>query len=281
MKKIVVFFVILLVLTVTVFFAGWVQFSVPPQKYGVLVSRTGGVNPAPIVPARFRWQWEKLIPTNASILVFDLSPFTTSVSAEGILPSGEIYSKMLEGNPDFSWTINLKVTARVHSVVLPDLVSRLHIKNQSDLDTWTKEKINSLVEKSGRTFISDAMKSPQDYNGMNSDPAQLSEKIRQLLSANTNNEIDLISVTADRIKFPDLSLYAVAEKTYLDYQDRRNKLLEQASATEARDSVSEYLQIERFARWGEVLTKYPVLIDFLAVARTDSAEAFKAIKNLH
>ena len=73
----------------------------------------------------------------------------------------------------------------------------------------------------------------------------------------------------------------MAAHTYLEYQQRRSSLLTQTAAEEARDSVSEYLQIERFARWGEVLTKYPILIDFLAVSRDDAAQAFKAVKSLH
>ncbi len=78
MKKNRLAVLLLLVCSATVFFIGWIQFSVPAGKYGVLVSKTGGVDPDPVLPARFRWQWERLIPTNTELFVFDLVPVGSS-----------------------------------------------------------------------------------------------------------------------------------------------------------------------------------------------------------
>ena len=127
MKKMMVTLMILAIIAGAVFFAGWIQFSVPAGKYAVLVSKTGGVNPLPVIPAQFRWQWERLIPTNTKLIVFDLSPRTRFMTAKGTLPSGDIYSKMLEGSPDFSWKISLTVTARVSPQILPTLVKEQNI----------------------------------------------------------------------------------------------------------------------------------------------------------
>jgi len=280
MKKNRLAVLLLLVFSATVFFIGWIQFSVPAGKYGVLVSKTGGVDPDPVLPARFRWQWERLIPTNTELFVFDLVPVTAGISAEGILPSGSLYSGMLEGNPDFSWKIALTVTGRVAPAALSGLVGRLNITDQASLDTWAKERLAAAADEAGRLVIAAAMANPAAVAGMNADPAKLAKTVLDKFSAENLRDIEVLSVRPESLRFPDFTLYSLAARTYGEYQTQRSSLLAKTAAAEANASVSEYLQIERFARWGEVLTKYPILIDFLAVARDDSAEAFKAVRSL-
>lgn len=280
MKKNRVTVLLLLIFSATVFYVGWIQFSVPAGKYGVLVSKTGGVDPDPVLPARFRWQWERLIPTNSEIYVFDLVPVSCTVSAEGTLPSGTLYSGMFEGNPDFSWKIALNISGRPKASALPDLVGRLNIKDQAGLEGWTKERLQAVADASGRSAIAAAMANPGEWATVSADPAKLAERIASDFSPEKLPDIEVLSIKPEMLRFPDFSLYALAAKTYEEYQTRRSSLLAKTAASEADSSVSEYLQIERFARWGEVLTKYPILIDFLAVARDDSAEAFKAVRNL-
>lgn len=281
MKKTFVAFLLIFLFAGSLFFIGWIQFSVPAGKYGVLLSKTNGVNQKTIIPGQFRWQWEKLIPTNSQVFIFDLLPITKTIDTEGILPSASIYSKMFEGSPDFSWKIGLSVTARINPSILPVLVEHYNIRDQNALDKWAESKIKALTDEIGRSIISEALQSPEEYTSITSDPASLSELIKQKISALEQKEIEIIELSSDSIRIPDFALYTIAARSYTEYQQRRNTLVSQAAAVQARDSVTEYLQIERFARWGEVLTKYPILIDFLAVSRQDASEAFKAIKSLH
>ena len=51
--------------------------------------------------------------------------------------------------------------------------------------------------------------------------------------------------------------------------------LEQADA-----AASETLRLERLERLGELLTKYPILIDYFAVTREGSDGAIKTLKSL-
>lgn len=271
---------ILLACAVTVFFIGWVQFSVPAGKYGVLISKTSGVNSKPIIPGQFRWQWEKLVPTNVTITVFDLVPRTYSLTAEGILPSGDIYQHMLEGNPDFSWKIGISVTGRVTPNYLPVLVQFSSIRDQASLDSWVEQRISSTSENAGRTIIADVMKSPAQYPDFASDPTRASELLKAKIAELSKDEVEIMDVTTRTIRIPDFNLYAVASQTYADYQSQRRALLNKTAAAEADASVAEYLQIERFSRWGELLTKYPILIDFLALSKDGALPAFSATKNL-
>ena len=271
---------ILLACAVTVFFIGWVQFTVPAGKYGVLVSKTGGVNSKTIIPGQFRWQWEKLVPTNVTITVFDLVPRTYSLTNEGILPSGDMYQHMLEGNPDFSWKIVISLTGRIDPQYLPVLVQFSGIKDQTSLDSWIEQRITSITENAGRAVIADVMKNPAQYPDFASDPARASELLKAKITALTNDQVEILDVTTRTVRIPDFTLYALASKTYADYQSQRQVLMNKTAAAEADASVAEYLQIERFSRWGELLTKYPILIDFLALSKDGTVPSFGAVKSM-
>lgn len=269
----------LMAFAVAVFCAGWVQFSVPAAKYGVLVSKTGGVDPDPIIPGKFRWQWERLLPTNARVVPFNLSPVTVTVSATGTLPSGDLYSKMLEGDPDFAWSVNVTLSGRVKAGKLPILVRDMAITSQSGLDDWTKARLDSLgTDAINRLIAGLASESTGTSDPVS--PAAFADALRASLSRASVGEIEILECEPTVAKIPDMSLYALAGKTYADYQSARRDLFAKTAAREADSAVSEYLQIERFGRWGELLTKYPILIDFLAVAKDDAGQAFKAVRDL-
>jgi hypothetical protein len=278
-KRLTVF--ILLVCAIAVFFIGWVQFSVPVGKYGILISKTGGVNSKTIIPGAFRWQWEKLIPTNTTIITYDLTPKTYSISAEGILPSGDLYQRMLEGNPDFSWKIGISISGRVAPRYLPYLVRLFDIKDQTSLDNWVKQRVASITENAGRSIIADVMKNSSQYPDLSSNPERIAELLKTKIAGLSNNEIEILDITPQNIRIPDFNLYALAAQTYTDYQTQRQALFNKTAASEADTAVAEYLQIERFARWGELLTKYPILIDFLALPKDSTGTTFSAVKNFH
>jgi hypothetical protein len=276
----------LLAFAIAMFCAGWVQFSVPAGKYGVLVSKTGGIDPDPIIPGKFRWQWERLLPTNARVVPFDLSPVTVTVSATGTLPSGELYSKMLEGDPDFSWSVTVVLSGRVEAGKLPALVRDMTITAQGGLDDWTKARLNSLGTDAINRVIADlASESAATGAPVNpvvpvGNPAAFADALRASLSIASAGQIEILECAPTVRKIPDMSLYSLAGSTYADYQSARRDLFAKTAAKEADSAVSEYLQIERFGRWGELLTKYPILIDFLAVAKDDAGQAFKAVRDL-
>lgn len=271
---------VILVFSIAVFFAGWVQFSVPAGKYGVLVSKTGGFDPSPITPGRFRWQWERLLPTNARIIIFDLSPVTVAASTAGTLPSGDVYARMLEGNPDFSWNVGITITGRIDPERLPTLARDAAITDQTGLDVWTKARLEALAAESIAKAMSDLALSGNAKSPPAVDIGAIVRLFREALATSSDGEIEVLDCVPAISKVPDIALYALASRTYADYQTARSELFAKTSAEEADASVSEYLEIERFGRWGELLTKYPILIDFLAVSKDDEGQAFKAVREL-
>jgi hypothetical protein len=72
----------------------------------------------------------------------------------------------------------------------------------------------------------------------------------------------------------------LAKEAYFHYQEAVRKSLIDIAETEASKSAEDFLQIERFAKWGKVLQDYPILIDFIAVSRDDAASALEALKKM-
>lgn len=277
MKKILSALLVLFLFGGTVFVIGWTQLFIPAGQYGVLVSKTGGIHPSTIKPASFFWSWERLIPTNATILVFNLGPLKTSASSTGTLPAGELYSRMLEGTPDFSWDIQMDVTVRVNQEILPELVERLNIRDQAGLDLWTRDRVAALMDNAGKAAINEAVTASLTASSPATSLDSIGDAVARRLGF-VNQELEIMTVSVTRQRMPDIALYRMAADTYAAYQKRRGELFAKAAHDESENSVAEYLQIERFSRWGELLTKYPILIEYLAVTSNDREGAFKAIK---
>jgi len=281
MKKTLISLVILALFAIAVFFLGWSQYAIPAGSYGVIVSKTTGVDPEPIVPGVFRWDWERLLPTNATVIPFDLAPVNKRVSLEGTFPSAELYSKMLEGNPDFSWKASFDVTGRVQPKALPALVSQKEIRDQKALTAWTDATLATATEKGIRSAMHAMILAETAGTSSDASPDSLIEA--DVIAYAAKEGLEITAVVPVSFSVPDISLYVMGEKAYVSYQDRKRDLLDKTAATEADASVSEYLQIERFAHLGEILTKYPILIEYLAVGGGSderSIDRLKAIRTL-
>lgn len=269
MKKAIFVLFLLLLSAGAAFYFGWVQFSVPAGQYGVMISKTGGVNATPIEPGVFRWQWEFLLPTNARVLSFNLLPITHSQSVSGMLPSGTVYARMIEGSPDFSWEFTCETVARVTPASLPALVEYHAVQDQQSLELWTNKALSDRVQNTADTVIRRMLTDLSENGAMHADSDALSREIAAAFRE-TGTDLEIVSVSVRSTRFPDISLYHTAAQTFEAYQDQRRTLWTQTATSEAADSVSDYLSFERFSRWGELLTKYPILIEFFTSAGAEN-----------
>lgn len=88
-------------------------------------SKTGGIYSKPIVPGSFEWRWERLLPTNVTLTAFSTEPVNSVLTVSGTLPGGETYSSLLEGNPSFSYSMTLQITASVAPEDILELFSTI------------------------------------------------------------------------------------------------------------------------------------------------------------
>lgn len=281
MKKFFFLLFIILVLAGTAFFFGWMQFAVPVGNYGVMLSKSGGYYDKPIIPGEFMWRWERLIPTNSKILVFNLEPLEVEYKTEGALPSSEKFNIIMERKVDFNWRCGLKVSVSVNPTNLIDIVKTGNIKRQSDLDSYVKIKVEESVQKSINEYIEYFIQNIEEYNKAKFQPSFFQENITESLKKNLSTRfiINNVFIFPDVI-IPDLTLYAAMRDAYINYEKNNAEMLAELATAEGRKNAIQKFKINEMKTWGELLKQYPELIDFLAVARNDAAETLKALREL-
>jgi len=277
MKKFVVSVIILVVFFGVLLFIGWTQFSIPSGTTGVMISKTGGIHSAAIVPGNFTWRWERLIPTNTEIRVFSMYPRTITTTLQGSLPSSDIYSPMLEGKPDFSYSFSMTVEVQLKQSALPSFVRRTNALSQDELHSYLDSKAQEaakdvldfvLLQQKNSSLSS--LSISYDYDAI----------VKHLQSLSKYSDINIDAVSIQTVKLPDIELYLLAKEAYSMYQDKVRNALASLTNDQSVQSAEDYLQIERFSRWGKVLQDYPILIDFIAVSKEDSLEALEAVRSI-
>ncbi|MEL3907320.1 MAG: SPFH domain-containing protein [Treponema sp.] len=272
--------VITVIGTALILFFGWTQFSIPAGKYGVMLSKSGGYHRQAIMPGSFTWRWERLIPANARILVFDLAPRQINYTAEDSLPSADQYSKILNTNTDFSWSFSADALITIKPEQLTAVVSKNGLETQQGLEAYIHSHIQAALQTIMHRYITALLDDPYEYQRLKTDYHAFSETIKTELARITEQEFIVEAVTVSKITVPDLHTYKVAEQAYNLYEQQREMLLAETAAKEAQYAASEQFQIERLTKWGEFLAKYPHIIELIAAAQRDSKAALNTLRSL-
>ncbi len=279
-RKLIIVTLIVLACAAAVFFFGWTQFSVPAGKYGVMLSKSGGYYPQAIMPGNFTWQWERIVPTNAQILVFDLTPRQVNYTADGLLPSADLYSKVLNTKENFSWSFGMDALVTLKPGQLVSIVEKNTIQTQEALELYIDSHIQAMLQTIMYRYVSELIDNPYEYQQIKTDYHILSEKIKGELAKTAGQDFSVEAVTLTKLTIPDIHTYKIAEQAYNTYEQQREMLLAETAAKEAQYSASEQFQIDRLTKWGDFLAKYPHIIELIAVAQQDSKAALNALKSL-
>lgn len=279
-RKLIIITLIVLVCAAAVFFFGWTQFSVPAGKYGVMLSKSGGYYPQAVIPGNFTWRWERLVPANAQILVFDLTPRQVNYTADGTLPSADRYAKVLNTKDDFSWSFGIDALVTLKPEQLVPTVEKNTIQTQEALESYIDSHIQAMLQTIMYRYVSELIDNSYEYQQIKTDHHILSEKIKGELAKTAGQNFSVEAVTLTKLAIPDIHTYKIAEQAYNTYEQQREILLAETAAKEAQYSASEQFQIDRLTKWGDFLAKYPHIIELIAVAQQDSKAALNALKSL-
>ena len=279
-RKLVIILIILVVCAGMLFFFGWTQFSIPAGKYGVMLSKSGGYYQKVITPGNVTWRWERLIPTNAHILVFDLSPRPVHYTVDDSLPSADKYNKVLNTKDDFSCSFAMDAAVTVKPDALIPIVTKNTIQTQEALEAYIDTQVHAALQTVMYRFISEFLDNPYEYQQIKTDYNALSDRIKRELAKAVGQEISIEAVTLSNITVPDIHTYKLAEQAYNVFEQQREILVAETAAKEAQYAASEQFQIDRLTKWGEFLAKYPHIIELIAVAQKDSKAALNALKSL-
>lgn len=259
MKKSTSFFMCLIILLAAggfAFYLGWSQFKVKPGDVGIMVSKTGGTNHEPVTHERFSWNWEFLIPTNASLLTFTPKPYTFEKSVGGILPSGKEYEKVYGGAVDFSYSFVFSITLKCTAEQIASLVAANEISSQDDLEKFLERTASLACAAAANAGISALEKgevsSVQDAKSIMEEAAESGVK---------NCSLESLEILSHSV--PAIALYKNAMASYDDFV----KKLEESISEEARISAEESSRfsssIKKMEILGDTLKKYPELSDIM------------------
>lgn len=278
MKKFLISMFILIIFAGAIFFIGWGQFAVPAGSYGVMVSKTSGISQKTIVPGEFCWFWERLLPTNTSMRIFSIIPVTRTTTISGELPSADIYSPMLEGSPNFSYKFSVQTELMMKSNYLPNFVRRTDAKENEQLQEYLNQQGDLIAQEVIQYILSKSLDNANNLMLLATD----TEELKTGINADSKfKDLEISNITVKTAQMPDTELYNIAKTSYAEFQAKVKQSLAELTKNQSTITANDYLQIERFARWGKILQEYPILIDFLAVSRDDASKAIGALDSLN
>ena len=259
-----------------IFVAGWIQILLPPATYGVLFSKTGGYDPEVMEPGVFVWRWERVIPNNVTLFLFEVQPHTIETPLSGELPSAEAVASMLPGAAgaaDFRYQATVSVTFAVRPKALPSLVSGEGLTPE-DLNHWTRMKGTAV----GRAALE--LLQRQAQAAALTDLAALEAAIVAPLAASFP-ELEVVGVRFSDLHLPDIEVYERGRRAYLELMDaqheaRRAAVVDLAHERERglADQETRRAALQVLREYGAVLQEYPVLIQFLALQNGAGRDAF-------
>ena len=261
MKKFFVTLFILLILGGIVFFVGWVQFSVPPGACGVMRSKTHGTDPRAVVPGEFRWVWYKLIPTNVAISVFNTGPVQRTINARGVLPSGNVYAVFAGDQVDFNWEFNATFSFTLKSEALVSLADAHNLHTQEELDLFQQNVADGI-----EAFITRYLNSPVSADELENLYEGSSHALeKQVLEQFPS--VENFSCLVKSVRLPDFILYREIRDLYEDFIAAQRELTAATLEQKAEDRINSRLRMNELERYGELLTRYPILLQYLTLPR--------------
>ena len=264
MKKF-IFFILVLAAGGTGFFFGWTQLTVPPGSYGVMRSKTHGLETQVIRDGEFRWLWYKLLPTNVKITVYSLDTVKHSIRSTGSLRSGEIFASLAGIEADFSWEIRGELSFNIDPKHLPEFTDRENIKDDADLrkaEERLADRIGSLALQRIIGYIENEDENKIESLLIGASVPELENEIYRVFP-----EIENLSCTIKVSHFPDFALYRSIKALYQEYLVRQSALLRPGMAKEAENRIEGRMRLDELAKYGELLSKYPILLQYLALEK--------------
>jgi hypothetical protein len=261
MKKFFATLIILIILGGLAFFFGWAQLAVPPGAYGVMRSKTHGIDPRLIREGEFRWVWYKLIPTNVDITAYRLNRVEHSFVFQNSLPSGGTYAAFAGISADFSYDLSASLSFTLHPDSLVSLLADFNIGSQEDLDTLEKALAGDIEALVLRQLGLDGENTGaiEEILRSGSSP-ELEKAIEQQFPA-----IENVSCLIKTAVFPDFALYRQVRELFEAFLAQQREYLSGSLREKAETRIDSRLRFDELERYGELLTKYPILVQYLAI----------------
>jgi hypothetical protein len=211
----------------------------------------------------FRWIWYKLIPTNAETLVFKPHFVSWPFKAQGVLPSGNTYAAASGLAADFSYEISGTLSFTIKPELLPELVKNGSIGGQADLEDYANRQgraIEAFAVQRIAAYSSEGQ--PGDDFFLAAAASRLEQELGRAFA-----EAENIVCALQMVKLPDFALYNQLRSVYEGYLTAQRDILRNDMNVQAQRNVDSLLRFDELEKYGELLTKYPVLLQYLEMEK--------------
>ncbi|TVR92860.1 MAG: hypothetical protein EA428_03095 [Spirochaetaceae bacterium] len=251
---------LLLSLTGTVFYFGWVQILLPEDSYAVAFTKTAGWDEEVMEAGKFTWRWERVIPTNMKLHIFHLQPRSAVVTHSADLPSAKIYSEFLNNEAEFRYELELRIQYTIDPMDLPRLVSEGGLRHDSVDDfyqTLESGLHEHIVELTPIIVNNTTHSTDSDRSVLAATQNQLRHELEQF-----RPDIRILSLDITKLSVPDLDLYHDARKNFAAVQSFVTQARGEAQAVAIRREILERSRLDILEQYGRVLADYPELLDY-------------------
>ncbi len=264
MKRLITLFLVLVIIAAVIFYFGWIQIRLDEDSYAVIFTKTGGWEEEIISPGEFTWRWQRLLPTNLTLHEFTVTPHATSATLRGSLPSAAAYGALLESATPFSYVISVDVMYRLQPAALPRLVRDDGLRSGA-LDSHYY-RIDTGMEQLITQSTLRLLERPAQLTSPASAVTALVETLTATL-VSSNPGLDIISVSPTRLELPDIQLYLDTKQRYITILDARAEAMRTAATELAADQTAIDVELARLERYGEILERYPILLDYFSLTQ--------------
>jgi hypothetical protein len=186
-----------------------------------------------------------------------------SFKSSGTLPSGDIYTDLAELKADFSWETSGEFSFSLKPDILPSLIERENLSGQNDLEAYEKayaDRIEAFILQRLQTYGTDETKMTALL--LSGSLPELDSAVRGAFS-----DIENFTCLVRAARYPDYELYRAAKGLYGEYLAQRQQLLSDDAARGAEARINGRIRLEELTQYGELLTKYPILLQYLALEK--------------
>ena len=202
MKKFLISLFILIIFSAFVFFFGWTQYRVKPGEFGVVISKTNGIDETPIQNGEFSWYWQFLLPTNAILKTFSVQPIFVTKQIKGTLPSGEFYASFNQKETfNYSFEFSMSLTVSEQNVIT--LLKENKISTQNDLSQYISNCADTIAQLAANFYL----KKIQDNPNFRLESVKRDELLREIKFYEDCPLIELMNFSLVSSKVPDFELY--------------------------------------------------------------------------
>lgn len=255
MKKAIFWLVFLIIIAGVVFYFGWIR--VPENNVALGFSTITGYDSSFMKSGKINWRWQKLIPKNYILKVYPLETASTQVSVNQDLPSGKLYASELPGNPDFSFAVTYAASYKIKEDSLYAMATSGDL-GENGLSPFY-DSVKERIQNAASDLLSQEMTKAMEGSTFSQKALEDSVKgrIQEQLS-----DVEILSFETVNASFPDIELYKKAKEKYIENLEKKQEMIAQQEkeSTDFNNKIDQ--RIELLKKYGELLTQYPVLIEY-------------------